>query len=73
MGISFKKGFECTILGYCNSDWGRDRADRRSVAGYMFMFANGPISWLSKKENVFAQSIAEAEYIAFSFVVKEAL
>lgn len=73
MGIYFKKRLEHKIFGYCDSNWGQGRADRSSAAGYIFMFANGRFSRRSKKEDVFAQSTAEAGYIAFLFAVIETL
>lgn len=52
---------------------GQDSADRKSVAGYIFIFASRPITWRSKKQDVVAQSTAEPENIALALAVKEAL
>lgn len=73
MKISFKKGIECRIRGYSNSDWAQNKTDRKSVTGYTFVLANGHTSQHSKKQNVVAQSTAVAEYIALLFVVREPL
>ena len=39
----------------------------------MFILAGGAVSWLSKKQAVVALSTSEAEYIALSLAVQEAL
>ena len=46
---------------------------RKSTSGACFLFEGGVISWRSKKQSVVAQSSVEAEYIALSFAVREAL
>ena len=60
-------------VGYSDSDWGRDPADRKSVSGFVFMLAGGPISWKVRRQAVVAKSTAEAEYIAVSQATCEAL
>ena len=47
--------------------------DRKSKSGYLFTLAGGAISWSSKKQDSVALSSMEAEYIAASEVVKEAV
>ncbi|XP_058732917.1 secreted RxLR effector protein 161-like [Vicia villosa] len=61
-------GGKCELLGYTDSSWCGDKDDRKSTAGYVFMFSGAPISWCSKKEPVFAFSSCEAEYIPASFI-----
>jgi hypothetical protein len=58
---------------WCDSDWGGNLIDRRSVSAYIFYFAGGPISWSSKSQSIVALSSCEAEYIALSETVKQAL
>jgi transposase InsO family protein len=62
-----------TLHGYCDSDWGADRDDRRSVTGYVFMLGGGAVSWQSKKQHTVALSSVEAEYMASTQATKEAL
>lgn len=47
--------------------------DRKSVSGYLFQLNGCSASWRSKKQPCVALSPAEAEYIALSAVVQEAL
>lgn len=61
------------LYAYVDADWAGDLNDRRSCSGNVIMFANGPISWKSKKQKSVALSTMEAEYMALSEVVKELL
>ena len=57
---------------YSDADWGADLSDRRSVSGYVFKLANGPIAWSSKKQPTVALSSMEAEYMALSHTARHA-
>ena len=59
--------------GYCDSDWGSSKDDRRSVTGYAFMLGGGAVSWQSKKQPTVALSSVEAEYMAACQAAREAL
>ena len=50
------------MIGFTDSDWAGDSTDRKSTLGYVFMLAEGPISWSSKKQSAIALSSTEAEY-----------
>ncbi|GAU30980.1 hypothetical protein TSUD_104940 [Trifolium subterraneum] len=54
------------LIGYTDSNWCGDKDDRKSTAGYVFLYGGAPISWCSRKEPVVALSTCEAEYIAAS-------
>lgn len=60
-----------TITGYCDADWGGDRADRKSTTGYCVFVNNNLISWNTKKQQTVALSSAEAELMAIVEVTKE--
>lgn len=45
----------------------------KSTLGYVFSLRSGVFSWISKKQEVVAQSTAEAEYIAASATVNQAV
>nr|KYP66211.1 Retrovirus-related Pol polyprotein from transposon TNT 1-94 [Cajanus cajan] len=51
------------VAGFTDADWGADKDDRRSTAGFVFFVEGAPISWSSKKESVVALSTCEVEYI----------
>ncbi|CAJ2651803.1 unnamed protein product [Trifolium pratense] len=46
------------------SDWAGSVDDAKSTSGYVFSFGSAVFSWNSKKQEVVAQSSAEAEYIS---------
>jgi hypothetical protein len=59
--------------GYSDSDWGGPHTKaRRSVGGYIFKLAGGPIAWQAKRQTCVATSSNEAEYIAASEASREA-
>eukprot|EP01038_Epipyxis_sp_PR26KG_P014695 gene14695-19743_t len=59
--------------GYVDADFANDLDTRRSVTGYVFMLAGGPISWQSRAQVSTALSTMEAEYMAASAATQEAL
>jgi hypothetical protein len=61
--VYLKKG-KVKILGYSDSDMAGDVDDRKSTSGVAYFFGESPVSWLSQKQKVVAQSSYEAEYIA---------
>jgi hypothetical protein len=62
------------LTGFCDSDWGGDVCDRRSISGYGFQLLDeGPlVSWRSRKQPTVALSTCEAEYMALTDAVQEA-
>ena len=50
-----------------------DLVDRKSILAYVYIFAGGPVSWISRKQKSVATLTTEAEYIALSICVKEGL
>jgi transposase InsO family protein len=58
---------------YCDADWGNNPNTRKSVTGYLFKFADGPITWSSKAQSIVALSSTEAELNALSETAKQAL
>ena len=63
------------IEGYSDSDWASCADDRRSTTGYYFCLnaAGPPVSWKSRKQPTVALSSCEAEYMAFTDCVQEAM
>ena len=43
-------------------DWDGDPTDRNSTSGFVFILADGPIFWSSKKQHTMSLSLEEAEY-----------
>ena len=64
---------EDEVIGFSDASYGEDRKDRKSTSGYLFIKAQAPIAWKSKKQPIVSLSSMEAEYIALTAATKEAL
>lgn len=62
-----------SVIGYVDSDYTGDLDKRRSTTGYVFNFAGGSISCKSTLQSTVALSTTEAEYMAITEAVKEAV
>jgi hypothetical protein len=49
---------------YSDADFPSNPDDSKSVSGYIYLLAGGPIAWHSKKQPTVALSTAKAEYSA---------
>ncbi|KAA0041382.1 Retrovirus-related Pol polyprotein from transposon TNT 1-94 [Cucumis melo var. makuwa] len=72
-GVKFTRGKEFKLIGFSDSDWGSSIDDMRSTLGYCFTLSSGVFSWSSKKQEIVAQSTAEAEFIAATATANQAL
>lgn len=61
------------LVGYIDSDWAGETETRKSTSGYVFHLGAGVFSRCSKKQQVVALSTAEAEYIAATNYVTQAV
>ncbi|KAH9752632.1 hypothetical protein KPL71_014771 [Citrus sinensis] len=73
VGLLFKNDCGQQCVGYCDSDFAGDLDKRRSTTGYVFTLGGGPVSWRSILQSIIALSTMEAEYMAVTEAVKEAL
>lgn len=48
--ITFSKDKSPELSAFCDSDWGSNVDDRKSISGYLFMWYGCVISWASKKQ-----------------------
>ena len=60
------------LHGYTDSSLGDQTDDRHSTSGYVFLLANGAISWSSRKQKTIAQNTTEAEYMAMTDAANQA-
>jgi len=72
-GVKFEKCQSFKLYGFSDSDWAGSLDDMRSTSGYCFNLGSGVFSWCSKKQEIVAQSTAEAEFIAATTAVNQAL
>ena len=73
LALKYHKSSNGTLIGYADADWAGDSEDRHSTTGNLFLMAEGPISWLSKKQATVALSTSEAEYVSVSAATQEAV
>ena len=73
LGLKYEKLESSTLVVYSDVDWAGDLDDRHSTSGNLFLFARGPVSWLSKKQSTVALSTAEAEYMLLCGATQEAV
>ncbi|KAJ8625623.1 hypothetical protein MRB53_034153 [Persea americana] len=73
LGIFYGYGIETKLYGYSDSDWGGDQDEIKSTTGYMFYLGSTAFTWVSKKQSIVALSTCEAEYVAASGAVCEAI
>ncbi|MBW0543293.1 hypothetical protein O181_083008 [Austropuccinia psidii MF-1] len=72
LSLIFSKRTNETLLeGWADADYANDRTDRKSITGILTSVYGNPISWLSKKQTVVAQSTTEAEFIAMNICAKQ--
>jgi len=72
IGIGININIGNSLVGYSDSDWANDSADRKSQGGHVFLASNGAVSWQSRKQGLIAMSTLEAEFIACSEASREA-
>jgi len=72
IGIGIGIDIDISLIGYSDSDWANDSADRKFQGGHVFLASNGAISWQSRKQSLIAMSTLKAEFIACSEASREA-
>lgn len=70
--INYRLGGD-ELIGFSDADWASDIDKRRSYTGYVFLLADGAISWASTRQSTVALSSTEAEYMAVSTATCEAV
>ena len=62
--LTYKRSEQLEVLGYLDSDYGGCLDSLKSTSGFVFILANGAISWKSEKQSITASSRMEAEFVA---------
>ncbi|XP_025633999.1 uncharacterized mitochondrial protein AtMg00810-like [Arachis hypogaea] len=70
-GLHLHKNDLLNITAYCDSDWGGDPDDRKSIGGMCVFLGRNLVSWSFKKQSVVSRSSTEAEYRAMADLVAE--
>jgi len=72
-GLLYLPSNDFRLKGYCDSDWAGDVDDRRSTSGFVFYMGDAAFTWSSKKQPIVTLSTCEAEYVAVSSCVTQAI
>ena len=59
----YRRNDNLEVIGYSNSDYVSCIDSRKSTLGYVFMLADGAISWRSTKQTLITTSTMEAEFV----------
>jgi hypothetical protein len=75
LGLVYKNNgaSEIKIEIFSDSDWGSNADDRKSISGFVVCVNGNPISWSSRTQKSTALSSCEAEFMALSEAMREAL
>ena len=68
-----KSNEEIKLVGYTDADFAGSIDDRKSTSGYLFKYGDCLISWNSAKQKIASLSSTEAEYIALTLAIVEAI
>jgi hypothetical protein len=60
------------LEAFVDADWA-SQPHRHSMSGYIVLLNGGPVAWSARKQPLIALSMAEAEYIALTSVIRELL
>jgi hypothetical protein len=70
--ITYGKGND-ELIAYADASYASDLDNRRSVSGFVLMFAGAAVSYSSKLQTTVALSSVESEYMSASDCVRESL
>ena len=71
--LFYKKGEKSDLIGFIDSDYAGDQDDRTSTSGYVFILGSGVVLWSSKKQLIVTLSTTEAEFVAATSCVCQAI
>jgi hypothetical protein len=72
-GLRYGSCVDLSVQGYADADWAGSTVDQKSTSGCCFTLGSAMVSWCSRKQSSVALSTTEAEYIALSVAVREAM
>ena len=69
--LMFNGSTKLGIIAFSDADWAMDMETRKSTTGYVIFLADGPISWVSRRQKTLSLSSTEAEYKAMSDTARQ--
>lgn len=73
LNLEYNGRFENILVGFSDADYAGNLESRKSTSGICFFLGGGAISWSTKLQDTIALSTAEAELLALSSAVQEAI
>ncbi|GAV77853.1 hypothetical protein CFOL_v3_21321, partial [Cephalotus follicularis] len=61
--LTYRRVEDLQLVGFTDSDFAGCQDDRKSTSGYIFMMADGAVSWKSAKQILIASSTMQAEFV----------
>ncbi|KAM1133510.1 hypothetical protein ACFX19_043460 [Malus domestica] len=71
--LTYSHGNKLELVGFTDSDLAGCIDDRKSTNAYIFMLANGAVSWKSVKQKGIASSTMEAEFVGCYAATQQAV
>ena len=71
--LMYRRSDILEVVGYSNSGFTSCTDSRKSTSGYVFMLANGAISWRSAKQSLITTSTVEAEFVSYFEVTSQGI
>ena len=62
--LMYRRTEKLEVIGYSDADFAGCIDSRKSTSGYVFMIADGAVSWKSAKQTLTATSTMEAEFVS---------
>ena len=62
--LTYRRIDTLEVVSFSDSDYAGYVDDKKSTSGYIFMMAEGVVSWKSVKQTLIAFSTMEVEYVA---------
>ena len=62
--LTYRRTDTLGVVGFSDSDYADGVDDKKSTSGYIFMMAEGAVSWKNVKQRLTTSSTMEAEYLA---------
>jgi hypothetical protein len=72
-GLTYRRPRELRSISDCDSDYGKDENDRKSISGRINTLGGMITNWSSKKQNTVSLSSTESEYQALSECAQESV
>jgi hypothetical protein len=69
--IRYQGAGHSELIGYLDADWGENWNNRRSNTGFVFLMADGAVTWTLRMQKTVARLSTEAEYMVLSEACSE--